>query len=224
SISSITFRTTSGGGCTFYTTNCAGGPELLGTTSVAFQPFGNLLVSYNGPQNQLSVSDPVTQQRYAWTQLTPGPSPIQTSTVPAATTGFSADIALNGGLAVDTATNQAVVVNSSAGTISLVSLGPIKPVHVAEVVVPSAAPSDPFTQGGIPGANFPQGTLTSTAALTGVKIFGTGFSGGGTTVRLDQAALAAANVVSDHEIDVTIPASFLAVPHHYALDVVSGGV
>lgn len=233
SFSSITFRTTgttTGGtaGCTFYTTNCSGGPELLGTTSVAFQPFANMLVSYNGPQNQLSVSDPVTQQRYAWIQLTPGPSPTQTSTVPKATTGFSADIALNGGLAVDAASNQAVVVNSSAGTVTLVGLGAVsptvlKPVHVTEVFVPSAVPSDPFTLGGIPGANFPQGTLTSSSDLTGVKIFGAGFSGSGTTVRLDGAALSGASVVNDREIDVTIPASFLALPHHYALDVVSGG-
>jgi len=226
--SSITFRTTNTGGCTFYTSSCASGPELLGTTSVAFQPFANMLVSYNGPQNQLSISNPSTLLRFAWLQLLPGPSPVQTSTVPAATTGFSADIALNGGLAVDAATNQAVVVNSSAGTVTLVNLGPanptvLKPVHVTEVLVPSAAPSDPLTQGGVPGANFPQGTLTSTTDLAGVKIFGAGFSGAGTTVRLDGTALSGAIVKSDREIDVTIPASFLKVPRHFALDVVSGG-
>jgi DNA-binding beta-propeller fold protein YncE len=145
-----------------------------------------------------------------------------------ATTGYSADITLNGGLAVDAATNQALVVNSSAGTVTLVSLGPappilLKPVHIAEVIAPSASPSDPFTLGGIPGANFPQGTQTSTTDLVGVKIFGSGFSGTGTTVRLDGSSVPSPNVVSDREIDVTIPASFLAVPHHYALDVVSGG-
>jgi DNA-binding beta-propeller fold protein YncE len=230
--SSVFFHATSTGGCTFYTTSCAGAPELLGTTSVAFQPFANLLVSYNGPQNQLSVSDPVTRQRYAWVQLNPVPTaanPVFTSVVPMANTGFTADIALNGGLAVDAATNQAVVTNSSAGTVTLVALGPtssvatIKPVHVTEVLVPSAAPSDPFTQGGIPGANFPQGTQTSATDLVGVKIFGSGFSGSGTTVQLDGTAVPSPTVVSDREIDVTIPASFLAVPHHYALDVVSGG-
>jgi DNA-binding beta-propeller fold protein YncE len=92
------------------------------------------------------------------------------------------------------------------------------------VIAPSAAPSDPFTQGGIPGANFPQGTQTSATDFAGVKIFGSGFSGSGTTVRLDQAAIPNPTVVSDREIDVTIPASFLAVPHHFSLDVVSGGV
>ncbi|MBS1840551.1 MAG: hypothetical protein JSS69_04095 [Acidobacteria bacterium] len=230
--SSISFRATSTGGCTFYTQSCAGGPELLGTTSVAFQPFANLLVSYNGPQNQLSISDPVSQQRYAWVPISPQPTaatPTFTSIVPKGTTGFSVDIALNGGLAVDWASNQAVVVNSSTGTVTLVALGPtgsaaaIKPVHVAEVLVPSAAPNDPFTLGGIPGANFPQGTLTSTTDLTGVKIFGSGFTGAGTTVRLDGTSIPNPVIKSDREIDITIPASFLAVPHHYALDVVSAG-
>jgi len=218
--SSITFRATSTGGCTFYTTTCAGAPELLGTTSVAFQPFANLLVSYNGPQNQLSVSNPVTQQRYAWVQLSPGPSPVQTSTVPMATTGFTADLTLTGGLAVDAATNQAVVVNSATGTVTLVGLGPqppttLKPVHITEVLVPGAAR--------IPGTNFPQGTQILASDLVGVTIFGSGFLGTGTTVHLDGTAVPSPTVVSDREIDVTIPASFLAVPHHYALDVASGG-
>src|SRR5258707_8002970 len=116
SFSSITFRVTNPGtgtvGCTFYTVGCTGGPELLGTTSVAFQPFANLLVSYNGPQNQLSVSNPVAQQRYAWLQLSPGPSPVQTTTIAATPdTNVTVNLTLNGGLAVDAATNQAVVVN-----------------------------------------------------------------------------------------------------------------
>lgn len=229
SFSSVFFRTTSTGGCTFYTQSCAGGPELLGTTSVAFQPFANLLVSYNGPQNQLSVSDPVTQQRYAWVPLLPKPTPTTPpSIVPKGITLFSADLTLSGGLAVDAATNQAVVVNSAAGTVTLVSLGPapptmIKSVHVTEVIVPSAAPTDPFTLGGISGANFPQGTQTSATDLVGVKIFGSGFLGSGTTVHLDGIPIPTPPATSDREIDVTIPASFLAVPHHYALDVVSGG-
>jgi len=239
-ISSITFRAGSAlvsnqsvsFGCTFYTQTCAGAPELLGTTSVAFQPFANMLVSYNGAQNQLSISNPVTQQRYAWVQLTPGPTPVQTSTisvtptVPPTDTSVTVNLTLNGGLAVDWATNQAVVANSGAGTLTLVGLGSVspallKPVHVTEVLVPSAVPSDPFTLGGIPFANFPQGTLTSSADLVGVKIFGSGFTGS-STVRLDKTALPVGNTSfkSNREIDVTIPKSFLAVPHHYALDVV----
>src|SRR6266481_2781035 len=69
SISSITFRSGNGStsgpqGCTVFST-CANAPELLGTSSVAFQPYSNSLVSYNPQLNQLSVSNPVTQARYA---------------------------------------------------------------------------------------------------------------------------------------------------------------
>src|SRR5262249_44340014 len=47
SVSSIIFRAN----CTVNTQTCAGAPELLGTTSLAFQPFSNLLVSYNSGLN-----------------------------------------------------------------------------------------------------------------------------------------------------------------------------
>ena len=61
--SSISFHA----GCTNFTTlHCSGAPELLGTSSVAFQPYSNLLVSYNPQQNQVSISNPVTQRRYAF--------------------------------------------------------------------------------------------------------------------------------------------------------------
>jgi DNA-binding beta-propeller fold protein YncE len=223
-ISSITFRA----GCTVYTTSCTGAPELLGTTSVSFQPFANSLVSYNAAQNQLSVSNPVTQARYAFLQLTPAPPTSQASTIPAATTGFSVDITLSGGVVVDAATNQAIVVEPASGTVLLVNLGPtslqLKPVQVSEVLVPSAAPSDPKTIGGIPGAAFPQGTLTSATDLVGVKIFGSGFTNGTAVVRLDGTAITTPAPFSDREIDVTIPATFLKFPHRYALDVFSGGV
>jgi len=220
-VSSIFFRA----GCTIYTNPCTGAPELLGTTSLSFQPFANSLVSYNAAQNQLSVSNPVTQARYAFLQLSPAPPTSQVSTMPAATTGFSADIALSGGVAVDAATNQAIVVQPASGALALVNLGPaslqLKPVQVSEVLVPSA---DGINVGGIPGAAFPQGTLTSTTALSGVKIFGSGFTNGTAVVRLDDTPITTPAPISDREIDVTIPAAFLKFPHRYALSVVSGGV
>ena len=223
--SSILFRA----GCTIYTTNCSNAAELLGTTAVAFQPYVNSLVSYNGAQNQVSVSNPVTFTRNAFLQLSPAPPTSQTATIPAATSGFSADLTLFGGVAVDAATNQALVVQPQNGAVVLIGLGPsstsieMKPVQVSEVLAPSAAPSDPNTLGGIPSALFPQGTLTSTTDLAGVKVFGSGFASGA-VVRLDGTAIPTPAPVSDREIDVTVPASFLAFPHRFALDVVSGGV
>lgn len=210
-ISSITFHA----GCTVNTTNCSNAPELLGTTSVAFQPFANSLVSYNAAQNQLSVSNPVTLGRYAFVQL---PTGSGTATV--------SNLNLFGGLAVDPATNQALVAQSGSGSILLINLGAsastaLKPVQVTEVLVPSA--DNGVSLGGIPGAAFPQGTLTSTTDLANVKVFGSGFASGA-VVRLDGTAIPTPAPANDREIDVTIPASFLAFPHRYALDVISGGV
>jgi DNA-binding beta-propeller fold protein YncE len=79
--------------------------------------------------------------------------------------------------------------------------------------------------GGIPGDSLPQGTLTSTTDLTGVEIFGSGFDTN-SQVRLDgvgfaSTALGNFTLVSSREIVVTVPASFLSAPHHYALDVIN---
>src|SRR5260221_3947346 len=81
SITSIIFHA----GCTFYTTTlpCSNAPELLGTSSVAFQPYSNLLVSYNPQQNQVSISNPTTQQRYAFACNLSAPPPLPPT--PAAT-------------------------------------------------------------------------------------------------------------------------------------------
>lgn len=209
-VSSIIFHAN----CTVNTTNCTNAPELLGTTAIAFQPFTNALVSYNAPQNQLSISNPVTLGRYSLQTLASGTG---TATV--------GSLSLAGGVAVDAATNQALVVQSGSNSILLMNLGPfpstaMKAVNISEVLVPSA---DGVNIGGIPGAAFPQGTLTSTTALTGVKIFGSGLSNS-PVVRLDGTPLGAPTVINDREIHVDVPASFLKHPHRYALDVVAGGV
>jgi DNA-binding beta-propeller fold protein YncE len=63
-VTSIIFNS----GCTsaMTTLTCPSAPELLGTSSVAFQPYANLLVSYNPQQNQVSISDPVRLTRTAF--------------------------------------------------------------------------------------------------------------------------------------------------------------
>lgn len=62
SISDISFFAT----CTFYTTTCSNGPELLGTADIAWQPYSNAIVSYNPTINEVSVSDPTSARRYAF--------------------------------------------------------------------------------------------------------------------------------------------------------------
>jgi hypothetical protein len=50
--------------CTAFTVTCNSGTEL-NTANVAWQPYTNSIVSYNPNLNQVSISDPVTQRRYA---------------------------------------------------------------------------------------------------------------------------------------------------------------
>ena len=100
-----------------------------------------------------------------------------------------------------------------------------KPTEITEVVVPNAI-SGPGTSGGVPHALVPQATLTSTNDLAGVQIRGTGFAGAATQVLLDGTPLPAGNVAVDPTgrlITATIPHAFLSMPHHYALQVISGG-
>jgi DNA-binding beta-propeller fold protein YncE len=145
SVSSIFFQAA----CSAFTTSCASSPELLGTTAVGWQPYTNALVSYNPQQNQVSISDPVSRQRYAFAcntnsapPVTPGTCVTNPST-PAEQQTFLSQIVLNGkgtatlnvqngttnsltlfgGLAVDPVTNQAFVVKSGSGTIDVIDLG-----------------------------------------------------------------------------------------------------
>ncbi len=185
SVTSIIFNA----GCTVYTVTipCSNAPEFLGTSSVAFQPYSNLLVSYNPQQNQVSISNPVTQRRYAFAcnssagcfaNFTNPQIPADQTTLLNQSTlagtgtacvsipvGMSCSanppVMLNlfGGLAVDPATNQAFVVQSGSGTIQIVNLGSLKAAEITELQVPLPSVPTPPLIGGIPGALMPQGTL-----------------------------------------------------------------
>ena len=211
--------------CTIYTPigSCSNAPELLGTTDVAFQPYTNAVASYNPQQNLFSVSNPVDQQRYSVMTLPAGPG---AATLPVTVGSNSYSLGLWGAVAVDAPTNQAFVVQSGSGTIQIVNLGPsasnaLKSAQITELTVPATGSA---ILGGVPGAYFPQGTLTSTSNLTGVQIFGSGFDTS-TLVRLDGTSLPSSDVqyVSSRLLTVTIPSSFLSAPHRYAVDLINGG-
>jgi DNA-binding beta-propeller fold protein YncE len=160
----------------------------------------------------------------------------------AVTNGTTNSLSLFGGLTIDPVTNQAFVLMSGTGQIDIIDLGPcralpppntgiitpcpnpfntIKSVQITGILVPSPNPG-PGVIGGIPNANVPQGTLTSTTALAGVQIFGSGFDAT-TQVLLDGAAIPQTDVqlVSNRQLTVTIPAANLTFPHRYALTTVS---
>lgn len=194
-----------------------GQPEI-GETNVGFQPFSNTAVLFNPSTgiNQVSMIDPSLLQRAALVNTgqtgtgtasyPPGTSPTVTLTIP-------------GALAVDAAGNQAIAVNSGSGSLSVIHLGNIKPVHIQELRTPD-----------VPGTTLRHAAFTSpTAPLTtlgGVKIFGSGFDST-SQVRLDGTPLGSGvTFVNNHEIDltITIPPALVGVPHRFAVDVVTGGV
>jgi len=89
---------------------------------------------------------------------------------------------------------------------------------------PPVAICDPTNATNIYDACLPRGVTVGQQAL--LRVLGQGFlSGGSPTVRLDGNPTGVTiTSATDSEIDVTIAASRLAVPHDYALDVVSGNV
>src|SRR5712664_2703125 len=229
SFTSVSFQTN----CTAFTIPCNSSGEFRGTARVAWQLYTNSIISYNPgvpgtPVNQISISDPVTRQRYALVNMPSGTTGSANITVQNGTTG---SLTLWGGVAVDPATNQAFVVQSGSGVTQVINLSSIpgnapKSTEITQVVVPSPNPG-PGVIGGIPNALVPQGALTSTNDLAGVQIFGSGFASGA-QVLLDSTAITpSTNVAVDPSgrlITVTIPKSFLLLPHRYALQVVSNNV
>jgi DNA-binding beta-propeller fold protein YncE len=231
SFSSISFQTN----CTAFTVPCTTSGEFPGTARVAWQPFTNSIVSYNPgvpgtPVNQLSISDPVTQKRYGLVTMPANTTGSANISVQNGTTG---SLTLWGGVAVDTANNQAFVVQSGTGAIQIVPLSTTpsnaqKPTEITEVIV---EPS-PGVIGGIPNAFVPEATLTSTSTAATVKIFGSGFVSGAQVLLdgVDITSTTPAGAVSvpssalGREIDATIPAvPFLSMPHDFALQVLSNG-
>jgi DNA-binding beta-propeller fold protein YncE len=179
--------------------NSCNGPET-DTTHVAFQPYSNVLVSFNPVHNEVSFLNP-----------DPGTSTVGRQFVkPTGQTGVGSagGLTISGAVAVDPATNQALVVNSGSGNITLVQLSARKK-------------NVQITRLQIPGGLLPQATLTSSQPLNGVRIFGSDFTAPA-QVELDGTAIPA-TVVSSREIDVNIPATdFLSLPRRFALDVRSG--
>jgi DNA-binding beta-propeller fold protein YncE len=186
-VGSITFRA----GCAANNTTqapCTGAPELLGTTSVAFQPYTNSLISYNPnpaqnslQRDQVSISNPVSLQRQTFVKDPSDPSNTDPSlNFFLSGTGSSSicipntnpcqsgspTLTLFGGLAVDRATNQAFVVQSGSNQIRIINLQVNPSDNTRTLLKPVQitelqVPTVPGALiGGIKGALMSQGTLT----------------------------------------------------------------
>jgi DNA-binding beta-propeller fold protein YncE len=209
-----------------------GSPEL-GATNVAFQPFTNTAVSFNALRNEVSLLDPTYLQRLAI--ISTGQTGDATVCAANCTGTTPTNVSLTGDVAVDSIHNLALVANSGSSNISVIKLGTIKAVHIERMLTPAIDP----TSFAVPAQLDQAVKITSGVAPTPigpVKIFGTGFSNA-SVVRLDGVALpGGVTFVSNQELDITIPVSIpdaaapggtlgiLNGPHHFALDVVTGGV
>jgi DNA-binding beta-propeller fold protein YncE len=202
--------------------NPGSGPEI-GARYVAFQPFTNVAVSLNTQRSEVSVLDSTAPQRLA-PALSLAPSVTAGSYTPA---GSTTPVAVNGAIAVDPATNLALVANAGVGgganAISVVQLGtnPTKPIQISQVLIPQSFGVSTGSQ------SLAQAVRVSSNPVAGVRILGFGFAGPqAPQVSLDGSPSlppSDVNVVSDREIDVTIPAEFLAAPRRFALTVSNNG-
>lgn len=168
-----------------------------GTTAAAFNPLNNVAVAVNPVPNPgtASILDP-GEASGANTR-----PPRRIATVPVGA-GPKA-------VAIDPGSNTALIANETDGTVSILSLGPLRPLHITQMILPADRQLNPTA------------TLTSTDPLT-ITLFGKGFLPG-SQVRLDGVALPAPTNVTDRSMNVTIPASFLSVARRYALDVLNPG-
>jgi DNA-binding beta-propeller fold protein YncE len=127
--------------------------------------------------------------------------------------------------AIDPGGNVAVIVNQGDNTVSILSLGPIRPLHVVE------SSSETIV---VPASTFPPpppacSAFASPNSLT-IMIVGTGFVPG-SVVRLDETTTpvptvvtpVTTNVVTSREICTTIPSGLLNSARRYTLDVQNVG-
>jgi len=181
----------------------ATGLALLGNTAGAFNQLSNTAVIVNRIRNEAYVIDPVT------------PSVLANSTF---STGLDEPV----DVALDPGTNTAVIVNRTGNSVSIYSLGPIRPLHVLQVSRQVSAPelSTP-----------PEVTVTSTLTTPAtysdqtLTIIGKGFTGT-SVARLDgDSADVQVLSVSDRVMTVKVLSARLQAggPRRYALDVVEGG-
>jgi DNA-binding beta-propeller fold protein YncE len=200
----------------------------VGTSAVAFQPFTNTVVSLNASLNQISLLDPSFSQRV--TIVPTGQTAATTvSFTPAG--GSAVNLNLVGAVAVDPINNLALVANSGSGTITPLYLANIQPLQIQSVSTPPVDATTGATNPAIISQTVLIDSATPTQSVSGIQIFGRGFTSS-TQVRLDGVPLPASDVVfsaaKPNELDVTIPRTngtqnILTGPRNFGLDLANPG-
>ncbi|HEY2647392.1 MAG TPA: YncE family protein [Candidatus Acidoferrales bacterium] len=165
----------------------------LGTIATAYNPLTNIVVTVNSTTNNLYVIDPTGKRR-----LNDGQPFISTLNGPVA-------------VAIDPGSNIAVVANQKGNTVSILTLGAIKPFSITETSPKTIITASSF----LTPPNPSQQTIT---------VSGKGLTcSGGTTslsVRLDGIGLATScSGSSDRQLTALVPANMLISARRYALDV-----
>lgn len=158
-----------------------------GTTAVAVNPYTDIAVTINPATALASIIDPRTP-----TIL--GSVPISSINNPVA-------------IAIDGATNNALIVDQGSNSVVVMPMGPIKPLHLESVVLPIDRQL---------GTDL---TLSSVLNLP-LTLIGKGFQAG-SVARVDGFILPAAGTVTDRQMNVVVPASLLTSPRRFAVDVIN---
>jgi hypothetical protein len=213
-----------------------------GIRFAAVDPYTNVIFTFNPTDNinNISLVDPVGTSSVAPGRIVPAFSTGQVGTGSYTPSGGTA-VTVYGAMVYDPNTRLVLVANAGSNSLTYLNVDPtniFKPVHVQGIVV---------TAGGVANAQAPlnsttgasdgspiscnpanptglttcmaQGALIGAPSAT-VQVNGAGFAPGA-QVRLDgNASGITTTYVSSGQLTATIPASYLTLPHDFALDVV----
>ena len=257
----------SAGSCNGCTPTPSGGPEN-GFRSVAWDPFTDVMVTYNPSKNTPSAGLPSTNSISLINPGGPAPSGSinpayriiaaiptgqlgQGSYIPS---GSTSAVSVFGPMNYDPKSRFVLVANAGDNTLSYMNLDPsgtFQKINIQDIQLPVDACTTAATCYAVPTAQPTLGSLASATTCSPVdpvspcmpqavrvgrqatiRLLGQGFASGGgnPVVRLDgltsiippgatTPVSITSTLVSDSEIDVTIPASILFAPHDYAVDV-----
>lgn len=213
-----------------------------GIRFAAIDPYTNAIITFNPTDNinNISLVDPVGTASAGPGRIVPAIPTGQVGTGSYTPSGGTA-VPVYGAMVYDPNTKLVLVANAGSNSLTYLNVDPtnlFKPVHVQGLVVIAGgvanaqAPLNATTgasDGGPISCNpanptglttcMPQGALIGSASAT-VQVNGAGFAPGA-QVRLDgNAAGISTTVISSGQLIATIPASYLTLPHDFALDVV----
>ncbi|HET9401667.1 MAG TPA: hypothetical protein VFO34_12025 [Candidatus Acidoferrales bacterium] len=159
-----------------------------GSVAAAMNPFTDTGITINPTNATASFIDPET--------------PVQTGAIALPGSGAAA-------VAIDPGTNIALIANSGSNDVTAISFGPIKPIELDQIVLPTTRQLNSDL------------TIASGADMP-VTLIGKGFQAGA-VAQIDGVTLAPSGPVSDRQMTVVIPGALLGAPRRFSMDVLNTG-